>query len=152
MAESADVVLAYWSEHRQQLRQSESQRAVLTNYVLLITTAVSGFVVQQNFRPSTVALSLFIIVIGIYGAISAAKYHERAEYHLSQARSLTRALVALGALGDHAGALEATREVHRTNYPRLSRLRLHKLWTGLHLAIAAYGVVLTIITLLLAAR
>jgi hypothetical protein len=30
----AEVVLAYWSEQRQQIRQSEDQRAVLTNYVL----------------------------------------------------------------------------------------------------------------------
>jgi hypothetical protein len=37
-----DAVLAYWREHREQLRQSENQRAVLTNYVLAIT----GFIVS----------------------------------------------------------------------------------------------------------
>lgn len=34
--------------------------------------------------------------LGFYGALSAAKYHERAEYHLQQARALTRALADLG--------------------------------------------------------
>lgn len=147
MAESADVVLAYWAEQRQQLRQSEAQRAVLTNYILLIATAVSGFVVQQNFKPSSAALSVLIIVAGVYGAITVAKYHERAEYHLFQARALTRVLVDLGALGDHSAVLEAVRQTHRLKYPKMSRLRLNKLWTALHLAIAAYGIVLTILTL-----
>ena len=34
MTQPHDAVLAYWSEHRDQLRQSENQRAVLTNYLL----------------------------------------------------------------------------------------------------------------------
>jgi hypothetical protein len=44
-------VLAYWSEHRQQMRHSESQRAVLRNYILVIVAAASGFLVQQ--QPQT---------------------------------------------------------------------------------------------------
>ena len=43
-----DAVLAYWHEHREQLRQSENQRAVLTNYVLVITAAINGFIVQHQ--------------------------------------------------------------------------------------------------------
>jgi soluble lytic murein transglycosylase-like protein len=39
MADQSDAVLAYWSEHRQQLRQSEGQRAVLTNYILVIASS-----------------------------------------------------------------------------------------------------------------
>jgi len=50
-----DAVLAYWQEHREQFRQSESQRAVLTNYVLVIAAASSGLVVQQGFRLRTLS-------------------------------------------------------------------------------------------------
>jgi hypothetical protein len=149
--ESADVVLAYWAEHRQQLRQSENQRAVLTNYILVIVTAVSGFIVQQNLKPATGALSILISLIGLYGATAVAKYHERADYHLSQARALTRVMVESGILDNHDDVLNAARHAHELKYPKLHRLRLHKLWTGLHLAIAAYGVVLTVVTLTRAA-
>ena len=48
MSTPEDAVLAYWREHRDQLRQSENQRAVLTNFVLVITAAISGFIVQQH--------------------------------------------------------------------------------------------------------
>jgi len=141
-----DAVLAYWKDHREQLRQSESQRGVLTNYVLLIAAAISGFVVQQHFSLWTVPLSVLTMAIGLYGAVSAAKYHERADYHLSQARALTRVLVQSGALPDTTAALETARQANYGKYPRLSRLRLNWLWISLHLGIAAYGAVLLIIT------
>ena len=93
MSTPEDAVLAYWKEHREQLRQSENQRAVLTNYVLVIVAAISGFIVQQHFDLRTLPLSVLIVVIGLYGALAVAKYHERADYHLSQARALTRVLI-----------------------------------------------------------
>jgi hypothetical protein len=141
-----EAVLAYWREHREQLRQSENQRAVLTNYVLLITAAVSGFIVQQNFGLRTLPLSVLVIIIGLYGAVASAKYHERADYHLLQARALTRVLVDTGSLGDHEAVLEEFRQQHYRKYPRLHRLRLNRLWTGLHLGVAIYGIVLVILT------
>ena len=80
MSTPEDAVLAYWKEHREQLRQSENQRAVLTNYVLVIVAAISGFIVQQHFDLRT--------------------------------------------------------------------LRLNRLWTALHLGVAAYGAALVVITCL----
>ncbi len=68
MTSPGDAVLAYWRERREQFRQSENQRAVLTNYVLVITAAVSGLVVQQGFKLRTLPLSVLIVVIGLYGA------------------------------------------------------------------------------------
>jgi hypothetical protein len=148
MTRPEDAVLAYWQEHREQLRQSENQRAVLTNYVLVIAAAVSGLVVQQGFRIRTLPLSVLIVVTGLYGALAVAKYHERADYHLFQARALTRVLVDSGALADHDAVLEEFRLAHSRRYPRLHRIRLNWLWTGLHLGVAAYGVVLVVVTLL----
>jgi hypothetical protein len=141
-----DALLEYWKDHREQMRQSENQRAVLTNYVLLIAAAISGFVVQQQFSLRTVPLSVLTIAIGLYGAVSAAKYHERADYHLSQARAMTRVLAQSGALPDARAALEDARQAHYGRYPRISRLRLNWLWVSLHLGIAVYGAVLLIIT------
>jgi hypothetical protein len=48
MSVPEDAVLAYWREHGEQLRQPGNQCAVLTNYVLVITAAISGFIVQQQ--------------------------------------------------------------------------------------------------------
>lgn len=148
MTAPEDALLAYWGEHREQFRQSENQRAVMTNYVLLIAAAVSGFIVQQHFEIRTLPLSVLIVAIGLYGALAAAKYHERADYHLFQARALTRVLVESGVLADHDAVLEEFRQTHYRKYPRLHRLRLNRMWTGLHLGVAVYGVTLIVITFL----
>jgi hypothetical protein len=145
MSDPHDLVLAYWAEHRTQLRQCETQRSVLTNYILVIVAALTGLIVQQQVQPSTLPLSILIVLIGLYGALAVAKYHERADYHLTQARALTRTLIDAGALPDHSTPLELARQAHHARYPRLQRLRLHRLWTGMHLAIAAYGAVLAVV-------
>ena len=85
----------------------------------------------------------------MYGALAVAKYHERADYHLFQARALTRVLMDAGALADHDAVLAEFRQEHYRRYPRLQRLRLNWLWTGLHLGVAVYGLVLVILTCLL---
>lgn len=141
------IILAYWQEHREQMRQSEDQRAVMTNYILVIAAGVSGFVVQQHFSTRTIPLSALTSIIGVYGALAAAKYHERANYHLSQARALTRVLRELSALPDNGSILQEYRQAHYNSFPRISRLRLHWLWTGLHIGIALYGATLLIITI-----
>jgi hypothetical protein len=142
------ATLAYWKEHREQLRQSEDQRAVLTNYILVITAALSGFIVQQKFALTTLPLSVLVVAVGLYGAVSVAKYHERADYHLSQARALTRALADMGALSDTSAVREEYRAEHYATYPRLHKTRLYRLWTGLHLGIAVYGIALVVVTAL----
>jgi hypothetical protein len=145
VSDAATVVLAYWSEHRQQLRQSENQRATMTNFILVVVAALSGFMIQQRFSAAAIPLGVLIVLIGLFGAITAAKYHERASYHLSQARALTTTLENMGILADDTN-IDQYRQRHYQAYPRLSRLRLHLLWTGFHLAIAAYGVGLTAVT------
>ena len=87
-----------------------------------------------------------MVLIGLYGALAAAKYHERANHHLGQARALTRALVQSEDLPDNAALLDQFRDEHARAYPRLYRIRLHWLWTGLNLGVAAYGLVLIILT------
>jgi hypothetical protein len=44
--------------------------------------------------------------------------------------------------------LEEARMAHYRRYPQLHRLRLNWLWTGLHLGIALYGVILIVVTAL----
>jgi hypothetical protein len=139
---SQEAVLAHWSEHRQQLRQSEAQRAVLTNVLLAVTAGLSGVIVVRDFAAATWPLAFLIIVGGVFGALSTAKHHERAAYHLAQARALTTAM--RGALADESN-LEEFRQAHNRLYPWLHRVHLHALWTGLHLVVAVYGFVLFVV-------
>jgi len=102
-----DALLEYWKEHREQLRQTETQRSVLSNFVLVIVAGIGGLIVQQHFVLHTLPLSFLILILGLYGALAAAKYHKRAEYHISQARAPTRTLTDAGALADSREVLES---------------------------------------------
>jgi type IV secretory pathway TrbF-like protein len=139
MADPGDVVLAHWNDHRLQLRQSEDHRAATTNHVLVIASVLAGFVVQQRFQTRTIPLSLLVMAIGMYGAITSAKYRELANYHRAQSRALSRALQDLGSFPDTSRVLDEVRKAHRLKYPRLHRLRLRGMWIGLDLAVVLLG-------------
>jgi hypothetical protein len=141
-----DGALTFWAEHREQLRQSENQRATMTNFVIVIAAALAGVIVQLRLDARSLPLSILIVLLGLYGALSSAKYHERAEYHLRQARALTAVLRDTGQIPDAKAALDAARDEHYRRYPRLSRIRLHLLWTGFHLAVALFGLGLIVAT------
>jgi hypothetical protein len=91
-------------------------------------------------------LSILVVLIGLYGVLAAAKYHERANYHRGQARALAQVLVESGALADNDVILDRFRSDHYQECSRLSRIRLHWLWTGLHLDVAACGLGLIVLT------
>ncbi len=147
MDREIDVVLAYWNEQRQQFRQSENQRATMTNFILVIISALSGLIIQQKFADTTIPLGALIITLGVYGALISAKYHERAIFHRRKAKALTMTLKDLGALHDNPH-LEAATARHHSLHRRLSHVRLHWFWTGLHIAVAIHGATLIIIAII----
>ncbi|MFC9643590.1 hypothetical protein ACFTZF_34370 [Streptomyces mirabilis] len=146
---SEEAIRAYWKEHREQLRQCETQRSTLTNLLLVITAALSALIVQQKFALNVMPLCFFVTLVGVYGAVAVSKYFERASYHLSQARALTKELVERGVLGSDE-KLASARAEHYRSFPRLHRIRLHRLWVVLHLAIALYGLSLLAVCLVVA--
>jgi len=75
-------------------------------------------VVQQHFRTQTLPLSILVVVIGMYGALAAAEYHERANYHLGQARALTQVLVECRDLPDNDVILDRFRSDHYQEFRR----------------------------------
>ncbi|MFD8581461.1 hypothetical protein [Streptomyces californicus] len=139
MAEmSEEAIRSYWKEHREQLRQCETQRSTLTNLLIVVTAALSALIVQQEFTLNAMPLCFFDVLAGAYGAVAVSKYYERASHHLFQTRALTRTLVEQGVLGSDEELIRARVE-HYRRFPRMHRVRLHRLWLYLHLAIVLYG-------------
>lgn len=146
MTEGHDVLLQFWREQRDQARQSENQRAVLTNIVLVVAAAAIGFVVREGLTDrSNLPVTAGLTLLGIYGAIASAKYRERFAMHLHEAKLMRQRLNALyPELGLEADR-QAARDSHQRTHRLLYRVRLHHLWTSLHLGIALTGAVLTVI-------
>lgn len=101
----------------------------MTNYLLIITAGLTGLIVAQKFTLGALPLAVLIALVGVYGALTSMKYHERATYHLHQARGLTQTLIDLGALAQDDINIDAKREAHYGRYRWLSKIRLHLRWT-----------------------
>ena len=56
MFDAKDILIKYLEEEWAQARQSENQRATTTRYVLLITIAIQGIIVQQDFGVKSLVL------------------------------------------------------------------------------------------------
>lgn len=141
----ADILLQIYREQRDQARQCEDQRAVMTNIVLVLASAGIGLVVQHGLRDRTMlVVTVALVLLGGYGAIVSLKYRERYAYHNAQAKALLHRIdglyPALHLEEDRANAIERHRSRRHSLYP----LRLSRLWVGFHLAIAVIGLGLTI--------
>jgi lysylphosphatidylglycerol synthetase-like protein (DUF2156 family) len=143
-------------EEREQARQSENQRATLTNIILVIVGAGLAFVADTGVSASTLAFSLPMIAIGAYGAVTTMKYFERWLRHWTRARGYRDQLLELyPEIGEKLHVYRDPRdrtpdayekELDR-RYPRLRRTQLYVLWTVFHVAVALAGVVLSIVSL-----
>ena len=99
---------------------------------------------NEGITRSDLPLTIFLIMQGLFGALFVAKQYERFARHQRLAGKYRQALndrfpesqiIALRDLAD---------KEQKKEYPILfDKVRLNKLWVGLHLLIALFGVVLT---------
>ncbi|MGW5736281.1 MULTISPECIES: hypothetical protein [Streptomyces] len=148
MADSSDVLLALIREQRDQIRQIESQRAMLTNLVILAVGGALGFISQRGMATATLGITVPMAVLGAYGSVACLKYHERSKLHGAQAHQLRVRLFELHADLDIEDRWSRVFRDQRTTYPVLSRLRLYAVWVTLHLGVCLAGTVLTLVVLL----
>ena len=146
--DDTEVFFKFCEEHWTQARQSEDQRATITNIVLLIASFVIGFLSGSPLDIAALPLVILLIVIGTFGAIASEKLYERHQFHSGRAWAYSKRIREL-----HPDQLldkyrEDAEERQRTLFPLLNRLRLHHVWLTLHLAIAVTGAILVIIILL----
>lgn len=148
MAADTDALLKVYEEQWAQARQHENQRATITNIVLLIASAILGFVSQQGLSSQVLPLTALLIGVGIFGAVACEKLYERTEYHLERTRFLHKRIDELHPNAQLKKLREQADAKHKAEYPRMIRLRVRHLWLALHLAIIVAGVVLTLIIVL----
>jgi len=147
--DSKSVILEYWKDQRAQARHTETQRATFTNIILIVAAAMLGFVAQKGFHESCLALTVTIIFLGLFGAVTSAKYYERYNVHIEQAIRFSEVLTAQEQEYDHEKILDPVRIDHASRN-RLERLRLNKLWIAFNLIVAFIGLAMTIIIVIIA--
>lgn len=147
--DNKSVILEYWKDQRAQARHTETQRATFTNIILIVAAALLGLVANTGFRESSLALTVTIIFLGLFGAATSAKYYERYNVHIEQAIRFSEVLSAQQQEYDYEKILGPIRIDHDSRN-RLARLRLNKLWIAFHLIVALIGFAMSIIIIAIA--
>ena len=146
MAQDTDVLWGLYLEHCNQCRHHESMRATVTNVFLTITAGVTGVVaLDSKVNASDLPLTLFIVLLGAFGAFIAAKHYERVQMHTERARAYRDALEVLLPTTQIKALKQKADVKHNDEWPRLHKLRLFWLWIGIQIGIAVFGAVLSIV-------
>lgn len=147
MADDTDILLQLCSNEWEQSRHLEEQRATITNIILLIASVILGFVAQKGTGYELLPLTILLIVLGVYGAIATEKLYERYTFHSERARHYLKRIDELHPTAQVWALRSQADAKHSAEAKRLVKLRLHALWTSLHVGISITGLVLTALIL-----
>jgi hypothetical protein len=147
MLPEAEILLQLLREEHDQARHTEDQRASLTNFVITISGGLLALIAALKFRTPALLPSLFVMVLGLYGAVASAKLYERFELHRDRGREFRRRIAALipEAEIEQLRGRAATR--HKGEHRVLYRVRLFWFWELFHLLIAGLGAIAALVIL-----
>ena len=138
--ECTDILLNELDHQWSQAKQSEDQRAILSNFIVVIAVASEGFIVDKDFPKRALVVAISMIVLGVFGAVASAKYYER--FRLSMTR-VGRLREKLDAMYPQVGLddIESNADFkHSDRYFILRHIRLNFLWRVLMLGIMLLGI------------
>lgn len=144
MANETDVLLKFCEEHWAQARQSEDQRSTMANFLISIFTAGFGFIIVSDFAVKSLPIALFLIILGILGALFSMKLFERWSLHVERIKMWTEQIDRLNPEAKIDSVFKEAQKEHKRNYPRMSRIRLYRLWIGFYVMLTLISAILVI--------
>lgn len=143
----SDVLLKFFDEDWRQVRQSEDQRTAFSNIVLLIASAIFGYLTQHGLSVDTLPLTILLIALGLYGGVASEKLYERSKLHMELAWAWRDRLNELHPNIQIDRLKKEAEAINHKRFPRLHRLHLHHVWLALDLSIALGGLILTVLVI-----
>ena len=146
MDDKLELIWRVFQEHCTWERHHEAQRGPATSLLLVISAGILGVITYDgSINPSDLPLSIFLILQGLFGAIFVEKQYECFAKHQRRANKYREML---DEIVPDARIIALRKESDKENaaiYPRISKVRLHRFWSILHLLIAIIGVFLSAI-------
>ena len=141
MNDSAEVLWRMYNENCTHGRHHENLRAGVTNLIITLTGAVLAIIsLDKQLNNSDIGLTIFLIVLGVFGALFSAKHYERFRAHMARAHECRDALeeqVPESKLAERRSTAD------RKEWPRISAIRGFWLWIAVHIVVAILGLILT---------
>ena len=141
-----EILWRFYQDHMTHVRHHETLRATTSTVLLAVAAGVLGLLGAAHAWPLEYAqwpLCVFLILLGGFGALFSAKYHERVAFYLNRADEFRNALdkslpnTKINTLGPDADAKTGVAYEQRT------KQRLWRYWVYLHVLVAVLGAILT---------
>lgn len=147
MANDTDLLLALYLDDLAYARHHENLRSTITNLILVVGAALGGLIgFDQAIDSSDIPAAVFLIIVGVLGAIFCYKHYERFHSHYARAREFRTKLDDLTGL-EIIKMKELADEKHRDKFPRAHRLSVGWLWTAFPLSVSVLGILVLILAL-----
>ncbi len=146
-----DALIKNQMEENVFVRHYEDTRFKITQMTITLSGLLIGALRFGTPQPHTTRLlGVFIIILGVLGALISAKYTERADRHATLSRAYRRAVSDLiGQVGMtdlekiHQDAAVKHRKA-RTLTGRLHDVRARLFWIGIHVCMIILGVIVSV--------
>lgn len=141
-----ESLFLFYSENKLSVRHHETERSTVASAFIAISAALIGLITfDEQITASDIPTTLFLTLLGIYGAIFSAKQWERSALHNRRA-SLFRQCIS-EQLSDNLvlSIREQADREHKKEFKLLLNVKLHTFWITLYCIIAFLGVFLTFI-------
>ena len=142
-----EVLLKYCEEVWNQVRHLENQRATFTNFMLVVSVGIIGFVMQNGLSTASLPLTIALVVLGFYGAIASYKFYERHQFHRSHSELWLAEINRQVAEAKFKKFAQLAFEKHNRQFPVMSKVHVHTLWITFNLLIVLAGILLTMLSL-----
>ena len=137
-----EVLWGMYQEHLAQQRHHETQLASMTSIIMAVAGGVLAFISSKSANQDVGFLAIFLVAVGMFGALLTAKQSERAQFHRKAASAYRGKLEEAQSAFNLKSIREAVENEHKAAFPRLEPIYLYKFWVALHLLIAGLGVVM----------
>jgi len=141
-----EILWRLYQDHLTHSRHHETLRATTTTVLLAVAAGVLGLLGATHAWPlgyEQLPLSIFLVMLGVFGAFFSAKYHERFVFHMNRARQYRDVLDKNLPTANVNSLRPKADDKTKAEHPWLYERRLSLFWVWLHLLIALVGVVLT---------
>ena len=148
-----ELLWRLYADNREYARAHEEQRSTAANLVVAISAGLIGLATfDQKLTSADLPLTIFLMVVGFFGAVFSSKHYERTRLHLNRARQY---LKRLNELFPEDRIVELQKQGDSENeraFPRLFHMKLNNLWNGFYLLISLLGLFLSCYIVILAFR
>jgi hypothetical protein len=121
----------------------------MTNMTILILSVIIGYIGQHKLDLALIPISVLMSFLGKYGIIFTSKLYERHTFAQSRVDLWTKQIDKLHPKSNLLKIRIIADKEHAEQFPRLSKIRLNRLWIILHATIMLVGIGITALILTL---